>query len=77
GLGGQPAKGLTLGANLTLLDATYRTAETVDGSSNSSNDTARAGLPGVDGNIAIRPGDRIPLVPRLMLKLHADLDLGA
>lgn len=76
GLEGQPAKGLSLGANLTLLDATYRTAETVDGSSNSSNDAAQAGLPGVDGHIAIRPGDRIPLVPRRMLKLRADLDLG-
>jgi len=75
-LSGQPAKGLTLGSNLTLLDATYRTAEVVNGASNSSNDAALAGLPGVDGNIAIQPGDRIPLVPRRMLKLYTDLDLG-
>ncbi|CAM4126132.1 TonB-dependent receptor [Roseateles saccharophilus] len=76
GLSVQPARGLTAGANLTLLDASYRSAETVNGASNSSNDTASAGRPGVDGNIAIRPGDRIPLVPRRMLKLYADLDLG-
>ncbi len=79
GLSGQPAKGLkglTAGINLTLLDATYRTAEIVNGASNSSNDAAQAGLPGVDGNILIRPGDRIPLLPRRMLKLYADLDLG-
>ena len=76
GLSGQPAKGITAGANLTLLDATYRTAELVNGGSNSSNDAAQAGLPGVDGNVQIRPGDRIPLVPRRMLKLYADLDLG-
>lgn len=76
GLSGQPAKGFTAGANLTLLDATYRTAELVNGASNSSNDSAEAGLPGVDGTIAIRPGDRIPLVPRRLLKLYVDLDLG-
>jgi len=73
---GPPAKGLTAGANLTLLDATYRTAERVNGASNSSNDAAQAGWPGVDGSIDIRAGDRIPLLPRRMLKLHADLDLG-
>ncbi len=76
GLSAQPAKGLTAGANLTLLDATYRSAEVVNGASNSSNAAAQAGLPGVDGTIAIQPGDRIPLLPRRMLKLHADLDLG-
>lgn len=76
GLGTQPAKGLTAGANFTYLGATYRTAEVVNGASNSSNDAALAGLPGVDGHLAIRPGDRMPLLPRRMLKLYADLDLG-
>ena len=42
------------------------------GSSNSSNVTAAAGAPGLDGIINIRPGDRIPLIPRQMLKLFAD-----
>jgi outer membrane receptor protein involved in Fe transport len=76
GLSAEPGKGLTAGLNFTLLDATYRTAEVVNGASNSSNDAAQAGLPGVQGVIAIRPGDRIPLVPRRMLKLYADLDVG-
>ncbi|MCE4539075.1 TonB-dependent receptor [Pelomonas sp. P7] len=75
-LNARPAAGLSAGADLTLLDATYRTAEVVNGASNSSNDAAAAGLPGVDGRIEIHPGDRIPLVPRRLLKLHADLDLG-
>ncbi|HEY0955230.1 MAG TPA: TonB-dependent receptor [Roseateles sp.] len=76
GLSGQPAKGLAVGANLTLLDATYRTAEVVNGASSSANDAARSGLPGVNGTLAVRPGDRLPLLPRRMLKLYADLDLG-
>ena len=61
-----------LGAQYTWLDATYQSAETVNGSGNSSNDTASAGAPGLEGTINIRPGDRIPLVPRQMLKLFAD-----
>jgi outer membrane receptor protein involved in Fe transport len=72
----QPSHGVTVGANYTYLDATFRTAEVVNGSSNSSNDSAQGGFPGVDGTIAIRPDDRIPLVPRQMLKLYADVDLG-
>ena len=75
GLSARPAGALTIGANLSLLDATYRSAEVVDGSSNSSNDTAAQGLPGTEGRIAIRPGDRIPLLPRRVLKLYADWDL--
>jgi outer membrane receptor protein involved in Fe transport len=63
---------LNLGAQLTLLDATFQSAEAVDGSSNSSNDAALAGKRGTDGAITIRPGDRIPLIPRQMLKLFAD-----
>ena len=76
GLSGQPAKGFTAGANLTLLDATYRTAELVNGTSSSGNDAAQAGLRGVDGNLQIQPGDRIPLLPRRVLKLYADVDLS-
>jgi outer membrane receptor protein involved in Fe transport len=72
GLQARPADGLTLGANLALLDATYRSAEAVNGSGNSSNDAAAAGFPGVEGRIRIRPGDRIPLLPRRTLKLFAD-----
>ena len=38
------AKRVTAGAGYTFLDATYRTAETVTGSANSTNDAALAGL---------------------------------
>ena len=65
----------TLGAGYTLLEATYQSPETVDGSSNSVND---------EGNIQIEPGAHIPLVPRHMVKAFANfratkklsLDLG-
>jgi len=78
GLSAALLKGLTLSASLTLLDATYRSAEVVDGSSNSSNlSNAEDGLPGVQGTIDIHPGDRIPLVPRRLLKLGAEYELGA
>ena len=69
--------GVGLGANLTLLDATFRSNETLNASGNSSNQAAQAGFPGLDGNISVRPGDRLPLVPRQQLKLFADLKLGA
>lgn len=72
GASAKVARGFTLGANLTYLDATYRSHEEVNGSSNSSNDSAESGFPGVDGTIDIRPGDRIPLVPREILKVFAD-----
>ena len=69
--------GLTVGANYTWLDATFRSAETLGGAGNSSNGEAQAGLPGVDGNIGIQPGHRMPLVPRHQFKLFAELPLGA
>ena len=71
GLSGQVGK-FNLGAQYTWLDATYQSFDTVNGSANSSNSSASAGAPGQDGTISIRPGDRMPLVPRQMLKLFAD-----
>lgn len=68
---------VTVGANYTYLQATYRSAEVVDGSSNSSNSEAEEGNPGTEGTIEIRPGDRIPLIPRHMLKLFADWRVGS
>ncbi|MCX6589046.1 MAG: TonB-dependent receptor [Acidobacteria bacterium] len=58
----------TLSANYTLLDATFRSPEQVNGGSNRSNDA---------GFIAIEPGHRVPLIPRHMTKLSADLQLTA
>lgn len=68
--------------NYTYLDATYQSHETVNGSSNSSNSSASSGDPGIDGTISIKPGDRMPLIPKQMLKVSvgyealANLRLG-
>lgn len=72
GLGAQAGR-LAWGAQYTFLEATYRSAETVNGASNSSNSTAAAGSPGLEGGtIEVRPGDRIPLIPRHLFKAWAD-----
>lgn len=70
------AQRYTLGANLTLLQASLRSAEVVDGSSNSSNAVALGGMPGVQGTTALHPGDRIALVPRQMLKAYVEAQIG-
>jgi outer membrane receptor protein involved in Fe transport len=77
GLTVKPGAALSVGGNLTLLDATYRSAEVVGGAGNSSNSAALAGFPGTEGTINIRPGDRIPLLPRAQLKLFAEWDVNA
>ncbi|HWB86354.1 MAG TPA: TonB-dependent receptor [Bryobacteraceae bacterium] len=64
---------LSMGGGYTFLDATYQSTETVDGSSNSTNDGALSGEPGMDGIIEVQPGDRIPLIPQHMLKAYATL----
>ena len=69
--------GIALGANLTLLDATFQSSEWLNGAGNSGNDSAVAGLPGVDGNIAVQAGSRLPLVPRQLIKLFAEAPLAA
>jgi len=69
--------GVRMGAHYTWLDASFRSAELLGGASNSRNDAAEAGFPGVDGNITVQAGQRIPLLPRHLLKLFAELPLGA
>ncbi len=64
---------LSLGGGYTFLDATFQTKEEVNGVGNSRNSSALAGIPGVDGTIGIEPGNRIPLIPRHMVKAYADL----
>jgi outer membrane receptor protein involved in Fe transport len=76
-------KHFTIGGNYTFLDTTYQSSQTVDGGSNSTND---GGL-GLDGNITVQPGDRIPQIPRNIFKAYleyqptakisADLDFDA
>ena len=63
-----------LGGNYTLLDATFRSPETVDGTGNSTNDEAVAGRRGLESTIDITRGNRMPSVPRHALKLHADVE---
>ncbi|WP_296945648.1 TonB-dependent receptor [uncultured Massilia sp.] len=55
-------------ASYTWLDATFRSAEVLNGAANSSADE--------DGNIAVRAGDRMPLVPRQVFKARADWRLA-
>ena len=63
GLNGQ-AGPLEVSASYTWLDARFRSAELLNGEANSSADD--------DGNILVRPGDRIPLIPRHLFKARAD-----
>jgi outer membrane receptor protein involved in Fe transport len=64
---------LSFGAGYTFLDATFQSEETVNGESNSANNAAESGQPGLEGSIEIAPGDRLPLVPRHTLKAFADV----
>lgn len=56
--------GLEWSANYTFLDATFRSAEVINANANSSADE--------NGNIAVRAGDRLPLMPRHVAKLRAE-----
>jgi outer membrane receptor protein involved in Fe transport len=71
GLSGTILKKVTLGGGYTLLDATYSSSETVNGSGNSTNSSGY----GLEGVIGITPGDRIPLTPRHVLKTFLDYDI--
>jgi outer membrane receptor protein involved in Fe transport len=61
----------TFGGGYTLLDATYQSRETVNGFSNSRNETAETGIRGVEGSLEIEPGHHLPLTPRHMVKAFA------
>jgi len=63
---------VTWGFDYTYLDATYQSNEILDGSANNTSDSALAGYPGLDGNIYVNPGDRIPLIPKQSGKAHAE-----
>jgi len=65
------------GVGYTWLDATFQSAETIDGTGNSSNEAAMDGGLGLEGTIDIEPGNHIPLIPRHILKAFADLQLTA
>ena len=67
---------VSLGIEYTFLRATFQSDETVNGENNSSNEEAEAGVPGVDGVIAIEPGNRMPLIPQHVAKLFGDVRLS-
>jgi outer membrane receptor protein involved in Fe transport len=67
---------VAFGGGYTFLDATYQSHEVVDGTGNSSNKEAEAGFPGLEGTIEIRPGHRIPLIPRHVAKMFADIQFS-
>jgi outer membrane receptor protein involved in Fe transport len=54
----------SLSANYTYQDATFQSNETLLAEANSSADA--------NGNIAIQPGNRMPLIPHHIIKAHAD-----
>jgi outer membrane receptor protein involved in Fe transport len=58
---------LSLGANYSYIDATFRSHEQVNGGSNSSNEGSG---PGLEGNIDIKPGNKIPLTPAHQFKFN-------
>jgi outer membrane receptor protein involved in Fe transport len=60
---------VTVGAGYTMLDATFQSAETLNGESNSSNDAGS----GLEGTIEIEPGARMPLIPRHMFKAFGEI----
>ena len=64
---------VTLDVHYTLLDATFRSPETLNAASNSSNDAV---APGFEGTIAVRPGDRLPLTPQQIIKAAAQWDVS-
>ncbi len=64
---------VTLGANVTFLDATYRSEEEVGGEGNSANEEG----PGFEGTIDVEPGDRIPLIPRHLVKGMLDWQISS
>jgi hypothetical protein len=74
-----------VGGNYTFQHVTYQSPQSIDGGSNSANDSAIAGYPDVDDNIEIAPGDFIPQIAKNIgkayveynptSKLTADLDL--
>jgi outer membrane receptor protein involved in Fe transport len=62
---------VTWGLDYTFLSATYQSFEILNGSGNNTSDSALSGYPGLNGNIYVDPGDRIPLIPKNSGKAYA------
>lgn len=63
---------VTLSADYTFLQATYGTAQVIDGSANSSNEAAEDGARGIEGNQDINPGNSLAQTPSHIFKFNAD-----
>ena len=46
-----------------------------DGAANNASDSALSGYPGLDGNIYVHSGNRIPLIPKQSGKAYADIQV--
>jgi outer membrane receptor protein involved in Fe transport len=68
---------VTVDAGYTFLRATFESEETVNGESNSTNDAAASGEPGLEGVIAIEPGDRLPFIPEHLFKIFGKVRLAS
>jgi outer membrane receptor protein involved in Fe transport len=66
---------VTWGLDYTFLSATYQSNEVLDGSANNTSDSALSGYPGLDGNIYVHPGNRIPLIPKQTGKAYLDYQI--
>jgi outer membrane receptor protein involved in Fe transport len=64
---------VTLGFDYTFLLATYQSTDSLDGGANNTSDSALSGYPGLDGNIYVHPGNRIPLIPKHSGKAYMDI----
>ncbi|MDE3194704.1 MAG: TonB-dependent receptor, partial [Acidobacteriota bacterium] len=62
---------VTWNLDYTFLKATYQSPAVFNGAANNTSDTALDGTPGLDGNIYVQPGDRIPLIPKQSGKASA------
>lgn len=60
------------GVGYTFLTATYGASGEVNGGSNSSNGAGQDGFEGLDGDITITPGNRLPQTPQHIFKFNAD-----
>ncbi len=65
---------VTWGFDWTFLSATYQSTETLNGAANNTSDSALAGYPGLNGNIYIHPGNRIPLIPKQSGKAYLEYE---
>lgn len=60
------------GVDYTFLAATYGSSGEVGSSSNSSNEAAQDGFKGLEGDVVISPGNRLPQTPQHIFKFNAD-----